>query len=167
MDVDSVGFIHFASKFVNLWAQNLFFESLRAGVEENRYSPPSLTAWKTDSQKKKENSFQSTEGRTGAWVFLAVLCPLKPVIVMCFLGSWKYHSSCLIFLPQNPELVARLEKIKIQLANEEYKRITRNVTCQVRAHSSMCGPCSPWKQGPARGRRTDERNSVETWFVYY
>ncbi|KAM4844355.1 transmembrane protein 199 [Thomomys bottae] len=32
--------------------------------------------------------------------------------------------------PRNPELVARLEKIKIQLANEEYKRITRNVTCQ-------------------------------------
>uniref|UniRef100_A0A2K6CES3 Transmembrane protein 199 n=1 Tax=Macaca nemestrina TaxID=9545 RepID=A0A2K6CES3_MACNE len=30
--------------------------------------------------------------------------------------------------PRNPELVARLEKIKIQLANEEYKRITRNVT---------------------------------------
>ncbi|KAI4556795.1 hypothetical protein MJG53_021025 [Ovis ammon polii x Ovis aries] len=54
---------------------------------------------------------------------------------------WKYHSSCLFFLPQNPELVARLEKIKIQLANEEYKRITRNVTCQVRAHSSIYGPC--------------------------
>ncbi|KAM5308802.1 transmembrane protein 199 [Glossophaga mutica] len=32
--------------------------------------------------------------------------------------------------PRNPELVARLEKIKIQLANEEYKQITRNVTCQ-------------------------------------
>ncbi|KAM9701466.1 transmembrane protein 199-like [Dama dama] len=36
--------------------------------------------------------------------------------------------------PQNPELVARLEKIKIQLANEEYKRITRNVTCQDPRH---------------------------------
>ncbi|XP_054428916.1 transmembrane protein 199 isoform X2 [Pteronotus mesoamericanus] len=32
--------------------------------------------------------------------------------------------------PRNPELVARLEKIKIQLANEEYKRITHNVTCR-------------------------------------
>uniref|UniRef100_A0A8L2Q620 Transmembrane protein 199 n=1 Tax=Rattus norvegicus TaxID=10116 RepID=A0A8L2Q620_RAT len=37
--------------------------------------------------------------------------------------------------PRNPELVARLEKIKIQLANEEYKRITRNVTCQ----DAQCG----------------------------
>lgn len=37
--------------------------------------------------------------------------------------------------PRNPELVARLEKIKIQLANEEYKRITQNVTCQ----DAQCG----------------------------
>ncbi|XP_077021407.1 vacuolar ATPase assembly protein VMA12 [Tamandua tetradactyla] len=39
--------------------------------------------------------------------------------------------------PRNPELVARLEKIKIQLANEEYKRITRNVTCQDSRHDRM------------------------------
>ncbi|XP_071327830.1 transmembrane protein 199 [Trachinotus anak] len=32
--------------------------------------------------------------------------------------------------PRNPELVARLEKIKAKLANEEYSRITRNVNTQ-------------------------------------
>uniref|UniRef100_A0A3Q3VYL3 Uncharacterized protein n=1 Tax=Mola mola TaxID=94237 RepID=A0A3Q3VYL3_MOLML len=32
--------------------------------------------------------------------------------------------------PRNPELVARLERIKAKLANEEYKRITRNVNTQ-------------------------------------
>ncbi|KAM7399771.1 hypothetical protein PAMP_019016 [Pampus punctatissimus] len=32
--------------------------------------------------------------------------------------------------PRNPELVARLEKIKARLANEEYNRITRNVNAQ-------------------------------------
>lgn len=32
--------------------------------------------------------------------------------------------------PRNPELVARLEKIKAKLANEEYNRITRNVNTQ-------------------------------------
>lgn len=32
--------------------------------------------------------------------------------------------------PRNPELVARLEKIKTKLANEEYSRITRNVNAQ-------------------------------------
>lgn len=32
--------------------------------------------------------------------------------------------------PRNPELVARLEKIKAKLANEEYNKITRNVNTQ-------------------------------------
>ncbi|KAM9468892.1 transmembrane protein 199 [Clarias gariepinus] len=32
--------------------------------------------------------------------------------------------------PRNPQLVARLEKIKAKLANEEYQRITRNVNPQ-------------------------------------
>ncbi|XP_020780664.1 transmembrane protein 199 [Boleophthalmus pectinirostris] len=32
--------------------------------------------------------------------------------------------------PRNPELVARLEKIKAKLANEEYNRMTRNVNSQ-------------------------------------
>ncbi|KAM8769645.1 transmembrane protein 199 [Acanthopagrus schlegelii] len=32
--------------------------------------------------------------------------------------------------PRNPQLVARLEKIKAKLANEEYNRITRNVNSQ-------------------------------------
>ncbi|NXD72158.1 TM199 protein, partial [Eolophus roseicapillus] len=33
--------------------------------------------------------------------------------------------------PRNPELVARLERIKARLANEEYRRMTRNVTGRV------------------------------------
>lgn len=37
-----------------------------------------------------------------------------------------------VLCPQNPELVARLERIKAKLANEEYRRMTRNVTGQVR-----------------------------------
>ncbi|KAJ6657263.1 hypothetical protein lerEdw1_002630, partial [Lerista edwardsae] len=32
--------------------------------------------------------------------------------------------------PRNPELVARLEKIKAKLANEEYKQMTRNINPQ-------------------------------------
>ncbi|KAM6239593.1 transmembrane protein 199 isoform 1-T1 [Spheniscus humboldti] len=32
--------------------------------------------------------------------------------------------------PRNPELVARLERIKAKLANEEYRRMTRNITGQ-------------------------------------
>lgn len=37
-----------------------------------------------------------------------------------------------LLFPQNPELVARLERIKAKLANEEYRRMTRNITGQVR-----------------------------------
>lgn len=40
--------------------------------------------------------------------------------------------------PRNPELVARLEKIKAKLANEEYMRITRNVNPQeINSHGTL------------------------------
>lgn len=40
--------------------------------------------------------------------------------------------------PRNPELVARLEKIKAKLANEEYMRITRNVNPQeINSHATL------------------------------
>lgn len=41
-------------------------------------------------------------------------------------------------LPQNPELVARLERIKAKLAHQEYQRMTRNITGQVRGCCSAC-----------------------------
>ncbi|XP_051963182.1 transmembrane protein 199 [Xyrauchen texanus] len=40
--------------------------------------------------------------------------------------------------PRNPQLVARLEKIKAKLANEEYRRITRNVNPQeINQHGTL------------------------------
>uniref|UniRef100_A0A8C9EUE9 Transmembrane protein 199 n=1 Tax=Pavo cristatus TaxID=9049 RepID=A0A8C9EUE9_PAVCR len=39
--------------------------------------------------------------------------------------------------PRNPELVARLERIKAKLANEEYQRMTRNVTGQDVNHGTL------------------------------
>ncbi|XP_048823158.1 transmembrane protein 199 [Lagopus muta] len=39
--------------------------------------------------------------------------------------------------PRNPELVARLEQIKAKLANEEYRRMTRNVTRQDMNHGTL------------------------------
>uniref|UniRef100_A0A8C5T4X9 Transmembrane protein 199 n=1 Tax=Malurus cyaneus samueli TaxID=2593467 RepID=A0A8C5T4X9_9PASS len=41
--------------------------------------------------------------------------------------------------PRNPELVARLERIKAKLAHQEYQRMTRNITGQVR------GCCSAFR----------------------
>ncbi|NXU96521.1 TM199 protein, partial [Cettia cetti] len=40
--------------------------------------------------------------------------------------------------PRNPELVARLERIKAKLAHEEYQRMTRNITGQLL--SPFCPP---------------------------
>ncbi|KAJ0063504.1 hypothetical protein NL108_002649, partial [Boleophthalmus pectinirostris] len=40
--------------------------------------------------------------------------------------------------PRNPELVARLEKIKAKLANEEYNRMTRNVNSQISLQMLIC-----------------------------
>ncbi|NXF34390.1 TM199 protein, partial [Nyctibius bracteatus] len=50
--------------------------------------------------------------------------------------------------PRNPELVARLERIKAKLANEEYQRMTRNITGQVRGllHCLLAG-FTPTKRG--------------------
>ncbi|NWX48512.1 TM199 protein, partial [Steatornis caripensis] len=48
--------------------------------------------------------------------------------------------------PRNPELVARLERIKAKLANEEYRRMTRNITGQVR------GRCPPSGFAPQKLR---------------
>lgn len=40
--------------------------------------------------------------------------------------------------PRNPQLVARLEKLKARLANQEYDRITRNVNTQeIHRHGTM------------------------------
>ncbi|CAH2219974.1 transmembrane 199 [Pelobates cultripes] len=38
---------------------------------------------------------------------------------------------------RNPELVARLEKIKAKLANEDYRRITKNVSCQTGRNGTL------------------------------
>ncbi|XP_053562183.1 transmembrane protein 199 [Bombina bombina] len=48
-----------------------------------------------------------------------------------------------VYLPEvkiperNPQLVARLEKIKANLANEEYKKITRNISCQAKQNGTL------------------------------
>ncbi|NWX24067.1 TM199 protein, partial [Aegotheles bennettii] len=45
--------------------------------------------------------------------------------------------------PRNPELVARLERIKAKLANEEYRRMTRNITGQPHPQAGSPLPFSP------------------------
>ncbi|KPP73221.1 transmembrane protein 199-like [Scleropages formosus] len=51
----------------------------------------------------------------------------SPVFLHELLEDSSLHLSQFKQPPRNPELVARLERIKAKLANEEYMRITRNV----------------------------------------
>ncbi|XP_043820403.1 transmembrane protein 199 [Dromiciops gliroides] len=54
----------------------------------------------------------------------------SPLFLHELLEGSEIHLPEVVRPPRNPELVARLERIKVQLANEEYKRITRNVSGQ-------------------------------------
>ncbi|NXI33231.1 TM199 protein, partial [Sterrhoptilus dennistouni] len=45
--------------------------------------------------------------------------------------------------PQNPELVARLERIKAKLAHQEYQRMTRNITGQPYLKPTPSPLCPP------------------------
>uniref|UniRef100_A0A1A7YRS7 Transmembrane protein 199 n=1 Tax=Iconisemion striatum TaxID=60296 RepID=A0A1A7YRS7_9TELE len=53
-----------------------------------------------------------------------------PLHLYEFLEDSSLHLPEAVKPPRNPELVARLEKIKAKLANEEYNRMTRNVNTQ-------------------------------------
>ncbi|KAF4104139.1 transmembrane protein 199 [Onychostoma macrolepis] len=57
-----------------------------------------------------------------------------PVYLHDLFEDSTLHLPEVILPPRNPQLVARLEKIKAKLANEEYKRITRNVNPQEMNH---------------------------------
>ncbi|KAM4795237.1 transmembrane protein 199 [Rhinophrynus dorsalis] len=49
----------------------------------------------------------------------------------------EIHLPEVVIPERNPELVARLETIKAKLANEEYKRMTKNVSCKANQHGTL------------------------------
>ncbi|XP_061574630.1 transmembrane protein 199 [Cololabis saira] len=53
-----------------------------------------------------------------------------PFYLHDFLGDSSLYLPEVEKLPRNPELVARLKRIKAKLANEEYNRMTRDVNAQ-------------------------------------
>ncbi|XP_072495855.1 transmembrane protein 199 isoform X2 [Notamacropus eugenii] len=61
----------------------------------------------------------------------------SPPFLHELLEGSEIHLPEVVRPPRNPELVARLERIKVQLANEEYNRITRNVSCQATRRNGM------------------------------
>ncbi|XP_034023668.1 transmembrane protein 199 [Thalassophryne amazonica] len=79
-------------------------------------------------------------GRTGPTTTLSFITARKlhkhlqgagyPFFLHELLEDSALHLPEYVQPPRNPELVARLEKIKAKVANEEYNRITRNVNAQ-------------------------------------
>uniref|UniRef100_A0A8C5MWD2 Transmembrane protein 199 n=1 Tax=Leptobrachium leishanense TaxID=445787 RepID=A0A8C5MWD2_9ANUR len=61
----------------------------------------------------------------------------SPLYLHELLEGSEIHLPAVEVPERNPELVARLEKIKAKLANEEYKRITKNVSCQTGKHGTL------------------------------
>ncbi|NXD04672.1 TM199 protein, partial [Certhia familiaris] len=66
----------------------------------------------------------------------------SPLHLHELLEGCEIHLPELPVPPRNPELVARLERIKAKLAHEEYKRMTRNITGQLlkSAPLPLCAP---------------------------
>ncbi|XP_028275663.1 transmembrane protein 199 [Parambassis ranga] len=89
-------------------------ETLRDELEKLlEKSEPTILSFSTARQLKK---YLQEEGH--------------PVYLHELLEDSSLHLPEVVKPPRNPELVARLEKIKAKLANEEYNRITRNVNTQ-------------------------------------
>lgn len=85
-------------------------EELEEALEEKE---PSILSFSTARQLKK---YLQDKGH--------------PFYLHKVLEDSSLHLPEVVKPPRNPELVARLEKIKAKLANEEYNRITRNVNTQ-------------------------------------
>ncbi|KAM4702373.1 transmembrane protein 199 [Discoglossus pictus] len=116
--------------------------SWRAGENLLRVLREEVSGLKAGTKEDAEEAL--TQG-PGAIVSFRVLRELhqvlrdkgSPVYVHELLeGSEIYNPE--VKLPErNPELVARLEKIKAKLANEEYKRITKNISCEGGPNGSL------------------------------
>ncbi|XP_068440861.1 transmembrane protein 199 [Clinocottus analis] len=86
-------------------------------------------------REELEESFRKPEPRTMSFRAARTLQKHlleqgRPVYLHQLLDGSSLHLPQVLKPPRNPELVARLERIKNKLANEEYSRITRNVNTQ-------------------------------------
>uniref|UniRef100_A0A670Z495 Transmembrane protein 199 n=1 Tax=Pseudonaja textilis TaxID=8673 RepID=A0A670Z495_PSETE len=75
-------------------------------------------------------TLQGRNVRWKPWTLLCLSLSGSPVYLHELLEGSEIFLPEVTKAPRNPELVARLEKIKARLANEEYKQMTRNINCQ-------------------------------------
>ncbi|XP_020363348.1 transmembrane protein 199 [Oncorhynchus kisutch] len=115
-----------ASSFV---IGNTFRERVRDLLEKDEASVP------TELQKELEDILQREQPltlsfRTARKLHKCLLDNGQPFYLNELLEDSSLHLPEVETPPRNPVLVARLERIRAKLANEEYNRITRNVNTQ-------------------------------------
>ncbi|XP_029536457.2 transmembrane protein 199-like isoform X2 [Oncorhynchus nerka] len=115
-----------ASSFV---IGNTFRERVRDLLEKDEASVP------TELQKELEDILQREQPstlsfRTARKLHKCLLDNCQPFYLNELLEDSSLHLPEVETPPRNPVLVARLERIRAKLANEEYNRITRNVNTQ-------------------------------------
>ncbi|NXI38311.1 TM199 protein, partial [Galbula dea] len=64
------------------------------------------------------------------WLHAALREAESPLYLCDLLEGSEIHLPEVVVPPRNPELLLRLERIKARLANQEYQRMTRNITGQ-------------------------------------
>nr|ACO08200.1 C17orf32 homolog [Oncorhynchus mykiss] len=115
-----------ASSFV---IGNTFRERVRDLLKNDEFSIP------TELQKEVEDILQqeppsTLSFRTARKLNKCLQDNGQPFYLHELLEDSSLHLPKVEMPPRNPMLVARLERIKAKLANEEYNRITRNVNTQ-------------------------------------
>ncbi|KAG8450794.1 hypothetical protein GDO86_003165 [Hymenochirus boettgeri] len=114
----------------------------QAGRELLRVLQEEVTLFKPDSRAAIEAALNHGPG---AVIPFSVLRELRgilqqresPFYLHEFLEGSELYLPTVEIPERNPVLVARLEKIKAKLSNEEYKRMTRNVNNQGRRHGTL------------------------------
>ncbi|CDQ99482.1 unnamed protein product [Oncorhynchus mykiss] len=131
-----------ASSFV---IGNTFRERVRDFLEKDDASVP------TELQKELEDILQREQPstlsfRTARKLHKCLLDNGQPFYLNELLEDSSLHLPEVETPPRNPVLVARLERIRAKLANEEYNRITRNVNTQVNCtvHTLHVAYCTIW-----------------------
>ncbi|XP_071215251.1 transmembrane protein 199-like isoform X2 [Salvelinus alpinus] len=122
-----------ASSFV---IGNTFRERVRDLLEKDEASVP------TELQNELEDILQQEQPstlsfRTARKLHKCLLDNGQPFYLNELLEDSSLHLPKVETPPRNPVLVARLERIRAKLANEEYNRITRNVNTQMNRRETL------------------------------
>ncbi|NP_001089815.1 transmembrane protein 199 [Xenopus laevis] len=114
----------------------------RAGEKLLKALEEEVTSFQSDSRMAVEEAVKQGPGAVVPFAILRELHGIlrqkgSTVYLHELLEGSEIHLPAIEIPERNPELVARLEKIKAKLANEEYKKMTRNITGQANRQGAL------------------------------